>query len=328
MLATASMVVCQQRATPAALAPAVKDTPPAAVAGKAPVAQETIGTNDQLVIMSHEVGGLGERPYRVEADGTVTLPLVGKVRAEGFTVPQFEKELTAQFAVYVRSPQVTVRRLSSRADTIVVSGAFNNPGIYALSDRRAILDVLAAVGGLRPNSARTIRITRRLGEGHRPLPSSVENQETGTSTARINLSQIMEAPGGRDDLIIEPYDILYAGPSGTVYMTGAALRVGAFELGERDSFGLTELVAMAGGLRNDAALDKIKILRPILDGTRRAEIKIDGKAILEGRVADFRILPSDTVVVPVTRERAVIAKRALLMTIPIVASSLIYVAIR
>ena len=122
--------------------------------------------------------------------------------------------------------------------------------------------------------------------------------------------------------------LVYAGPSGTVYMTGAALRVGAFELGERDSFGLTELVAIAGGLRNDAALDKIKILRPILDGTRHAEIKIDGKAILEGRATDFRILPFDTVVVPVTREKAVIAKRALMMTVPIVVSSLIYVAIR
>jgi protein involved in polysaccharide export with SLBB domain len=42
---------------------------------------KTLSVNDQLVISATSVEGIGDKPYRVDADGTLTLPLVGKVRA-------------------------------------------------------------------------------------------------------------------------------------------------------------------------------------------------------------------------------------------------------
>ena len=320
--------ICQQR--PESLPPtaSVFDAQHGASGNKAPQLAQTLTINDQLTILASDIDGIGDRPFRVELDGTVTLPLVGKVRALGLTVEQFEKELIAQLGAFVRSPRVTVKRLAARADTIVVAGAFKNPGFHTLSERRTLLEVLLAVGGLQPNAARTITITRRLDGGRNPLPYAVEDLQAGVSTATVNVSRLMENPGAPDDTIIEPNDVLFAGPAGVVFLTGEVLRPGSFELAERDSFSVTELISLAGGLGKDAAPDKAKILRPILNGSRRAEIPVDVKSILDGRLAEFRILPNDMVVVPRARGRARAVKSVLRYVVPTVATALIYVALR
>jgi polysaccharide export outer membrane protein len=317
--------ICQQR--PESLPPAasVLGAQDDASGNKAPQLIQTLAINDQLVILASDVDGIGDRPFRVEFDGTVTLPLVGKVRALGLTVEQFEKELIGQLGGYVRSPRVTVKRLAARADTIVVAGAFRNPGVHTLSERRPLLDVLSAVGGLQPNAARTIKITRRLDGGRNPLPSAVEDPETGVSTATINVSRLIENPSMRDDIVIEPHDVLFAGPAGVVFLTGEVMRPGSFELAERDSFGVTELISMAGGLGRDAAPAKTKILRPILNGSRRAEIPVDVKNILDGGLADFRVLPNDMVVVPRSKGKAQVFLRPVVTyVVPAVSMILVY----
>ena len=320
--------ICQQR--PESLPPAasVLGAQNDASGNRAPQLIQTLAVNDQLVILASEVDGIGDRPFRVELDGTVTLPLVGRVRALGLTVEQFEKELTGQLGVYVRSPNVSVKRLAARADTIVVAGAFRNPGVHPLAERRPLLDVLSAVGGLQPNSARTVKITRRLAGRRSPLPASVEDPQTGISTATVNVSRLIENPGTRDDIIIEPQDVLFAGPAGVVFLTGEVLRPGSFELAERDSFGMTELISLAGGLGRDAAPAKTKILRPILNGTRRAEIPVDVKSIMDGRLADFPVLPNDMVVVPRSKGKARTVRSVAMYVVPTLATTLLYVAFR
>jgi len=91
---------------------------------------------------------------------------------------------------------------------------------------------------------------------------------------------------------------------------------------------VTELISLAGGLGRDAAPDKTKILRPILNGSRRAEIAVDVKSILDGRLDDFPILPNDLVVVPRSKGKARAVGRALMYVAPAVGTTLLYVALR
>jgi polysaccharide export outer membrane protein len=293
-----------------------------------PQAKQPLAINDQLVIFANEVEGISDRPFRVELDGAVNLPLVGKVRALGLTLEEFEKELTSQFMVYVRSPRISVKRLTTQADTIVVAGAFKNPGVYALPERRTLLDVLTAVGGLQPNAGRTIKITRRLAGASNPLPAAVEDRASGVSTATINLSRLIENPLARDEVTIEPHDVLFAGPAGVVFLTGEVLRPGPFELADRESFGVTELISLAGGLGREAEPDKTKILRPILNGSRRAEIAVDVKKILAGNQSDFPVLPNDMVVVPRAQGKKRALKSVAMFVGPALATTLIYVVVR
>ena len=119
-----------------------------------------------------------------------------------------------------------------------------------------------------------------------------------------------------------------AAPAGTVYLTGEVLKTGAFELADRDSIGVTELISQAGGFGRDAAPDKAKILRQILNGSKRAEIQVNLESILDGQTVDFPVLPNDIVVVPRTKGKGTAFKSALRYVVPTLATTLIYVALR
>jgi polysaccharide export outer membrane protein len=294
--------------------------------------RDVLKVNDQLLISAKDVPGMVDRPYRIDSDGTVTLPLVGKVRAEGLTLPEFEKELITQFGVYLRTPQISVKQMESTPDiaannTFVVAGSFKSPGVYPLADRRGVLDVISAAGGLQPNSSRSIRITRRIAGSRNPLPGGAQDPQAGTTVASVNLTRLIENPALREDVLIEPGDVLYAEPA-VVYLTGQVAKPGSFDLIDRESLGVTELIALGGGLTRDAAPQKAAVLRPILGGARRAEIPVDAKSILAGRQTDFRILPGDIVLIPPGKSVARAVGKIALIAIPALVATGIYAATR
>ena len=71
-------------------------------------ADYVIGPQDVLTIQVFDQADLGGK-YTVEADGTFTFPLIGRVKAGGLTLRAFESELKKQLADgYFKNPQVTV----------------------------------------------------------------------------------------------------------------------------------------------------------------------------------------------------------------------------
>src|SRR5689334_13767522 len=65
-----------------------------------------LGAGDQVSVQVLEVPEFGNRPYRVEPDGTVGLPLVGRMKVEGSTLEQFESQLTTKLKKQVLNPHV------------------------------------------------------------------------------------------------------------------------------------------------------------------------------------------------------------------------------
>ena len=285
-----------------------------------------IAADDRLLISAKNVDGPADTLYRVNSDGAITFPLVGAIRAEGLTIPQFEKHLTTQLAEYIRSPQVSVKRFVTRPETIIVAGAFKHPGIHPLSDHRALLDVISAVGGLE-STALAIRITHRVGQGQNTWASAAD-PVSGTGVMRVNLAHLTEDPGLNDNVLIEPQDVLFAETTVPVFLTGEVAKPGSFNIGEKSSLGLMELISLAGGLGKDAAPQKTRVLRPVLDGTRRTEIAVDAKSMLAGRAADFRVLPNDIVIVPRSDGKLRAVATAFRYAGPAALTSLIFFALR
>src|SRR5579871_4319342 len=70
------------------------------IAGLAPAQQPAVdpspnvatplGAGDEVSIAVVELPEFSAKAYRVDNDGTVSLPLIGRVQAAGFTLPQFE----------------------------------------------------------------------------------------------------------------------------------------------------------------------------------------------------------------------------------------------
>lgn len=84
--------------------------------------------------------------YFVEADGTIKIPYVGKVQAEGLTRLQLEKNLTDLFKDYTKNPVVNVRFLNY---SFSVLGEVTRPGRYSMqTERTTVLEAISMAGDL------------------------------------------------------------------------------------------------------------------------------------------------------------------------------------
>jgi len=84
--------------------------------------------------------------YLVEGDGTIKLPYLDKVKAEGLSRLQLENYITERMKEYTKNPVVNVRFLNYR---ITVMGAVQAPGSFSLpTERVTVLEALGLAGDL------------------------------------------------------------------------------------------------------------------------------------------------------------------------------------
>lgn len=120
-----------------------------------------IGKDDVIEIIVWKEPQLSGK-VRVVGDGTVTVPLVGRVNAEGLTCEQLQGELTKEFAKYTQNPTVMVRVANPVSHVFYILGEVNKPGAYALRSNEVLSQALAEAGGLTPFAdQREIRVVRR-----------------------------------------------------------------------------------------------------------------------------------------------------------------------
>jgi polysaccharide export outer membrane protein len=258
----------------------------------------TLGPNDQILIRAPGADEINDKPFRIDAEGYLNLPLVGRIRASGLSIAQLEMELVKRLREYIVQPQVIITPVQFRGDPIFFEGMFQRPGIYTLSGRRTLVEMLALVGGLQPNASRRIKIRRHAEYGPIPLPSAVEDSENKVSMVEISFASLRQNVNPAEDIILKPYDVVIVDRAELIYVGGEVTRVGGIELGERDFMSVTQALTMSGGFTRDANKSKVRVLRPVLNTSRRHEIDIDLTGIYEGKVNDFPLLPNDVLYVP------------------------------
>ena len=264
-----------------------------------------LGANDQVLIRAAAVEEINERPFRIDAEGNINLPLLGRVRAGGMTVQELETDLVRRLREYVREPQVIITVVQFRSEPVFFVGLFKNPGIYPLQGRRTLVEMLTGLGGLQPNASRHIKITRRAEYGAIPLPNAIADPDKKISTVEISMASLRENVNPAEDILLQPYDVISVERAEMVYMNGEVGKVGGIELGERDSITVAQALTQSGGFSRDANKSKVRILRPIENTNRRAEIDINVKRVFEGKDNDFPLLPNDLLYVPRSYTRTV-----------------------
>jgi polysaccharide export outer membrane protein len=286
-----------------------------------------LGANDQVIIRAFEVDEINEKPFRIDSDGSITLPLVGVVKAAGLTVQELEADLTNRLKTYVKDPHVTINVTQFRTEPVFFVGAFQKPGIYPLEGRRTLVEMLSSVGGLQPNASRRIKVTRRAESGPIPLPNAVVDPENKVSTVEINMGSLRENVNPAEDIVLEPYDTISVGRAELIYIQGEIGHTGAFELGERESLSVLQVITLAGGLSHDADPSKAEILRPVLNSSRRAEIPLNLTSILATRENDVPLLANDLLYVPRAKSRKQLAGKIALYALPLI-PTIILLALR
>lgn len=107
-----------------------------------------IGGQDLLNVSVFGVEELS-KDVRVNAKGQISLPLIGTVLAGGRTVQELEKDLAQKYsATYLQNPQVSVFVKEFSSQRITLEGAINKPGIYPITGKISLLQVIAMAGGV------------------------------------------------------------------------------------------------------------------------------------------------------------------------------------
>jgi polysaccharide export outer membrane protein len=220
------------------------------------------------------------------------------VKAGGISVEQLQKDLLVKLKTYVRNPQIVITVTQFRSEPLFLVGAFKTPGIYTLQGQRTLVEILTSIGGLQPNASRRVKVTRKNEYGRIPLSKTVDDPDGGSNSAEINIGSLRDNIAPAEDIVLKPYDVLSVERAEMVYINGEVGKVGGFEINERESMSVTQLITLAGGWGKDADPAKAKVLRPVLNTSRRAEIPLDLKRVLDGKANDFPLLPNDVLYVP------------------------------
>src|SRR6202167_4841767 len=67
-----------------------------------------LGPNDQILIRAPEAEEIDNRPFRIDGDGNINLPLVGRIHAAGMALQELMADLVKRLREYVRAPRVFV----------------------------------------------------------------------------------------------------------------------------------------------------------------------------------------------------------------------------
>ena len=100
--------------------------------------------------------------FTIDGSGFARLPLIGQVRASGYTSQQLEAVIGSALAQgYLKSPRVSVEVVTYRPFYII--GAVNRPGQYAYVDHMNALTAVALAGGFTNGAVESVVFVRREG---------------------------------------------------------------------------------------------------------------------------------------------------------------------
>ena len=257
-----------------------------------------LGPDDQLKVWALGLDEIPDRPLRVDARGTVDIPLIGRVQAGGQTLGAFRQELLKRLESQVWNPQVSVEIVEFGSQPVTVLGAVMQPGQHQLRGRKTLAEVLSLAGGLRPDSGYSVKITRSKQYGAIPLDSAKWDASGNFSVAEVPVKGMLEAQNPADNILVRPHDVITVPTAETVYVIGDVGKPGAIVLKERESISVMQALAMAEGLARTAKPSDAKILRTPPGSSQRIELPVNLKAVLAGRAEDVSLRANDILFVP------------------------------
>jgi polysaccharide export outer membrane protein len=250
---------------------------PAAAAGTQ--ADYVIGSQDILAIAVWDQPDLAGK-YTVELDGTIGFPLIGRVKAGGLTLRDFEMELKRRLSDgYFKNPQVTVAVEQYRSQRIFIVGDVRAPGTYPLTGDMTLIEALARAGY---TAAREVVIVRSRGAQGPVLPG----QDKNADVVRVDLKEF-ESGQMSQNVRLSDGDTIFVPQteSDYVYVFGEVRSPGVHVI-KKDTTVL-QVLSIAGGLTEFASASRMKVVR-VVDGKKK-EVRVKMTDILQ---------PGDTLIVP------------------------------
>ena len=245
-----------------------------------------IGRQDLLEM---SVFGLDElsQTVRVADDGSITLPLLGRMVVAGLTKGELEALIARLLEErFVRDPQVTIFVKEYESKKVAVSGAVKKPGTYEMLGEKTLLEMISLAGGLDVDLGKQIIIFRKGDQG-------------ADTRLAVDLDRLVYEADPALNLVVLPGDIVYvpAEEKVRIFVSGAVRNPNIYEIPRDEPITVLKAITLAGGTTDRAAEKKVQIIRENGDGARET-IAVNLRKVKRGKAEDPAIREDDLILVP------------------------------
>jgi polysaccharide export outer membrane protein len=263
-----------------------------------------VGPGDVLSVVIFAGGSSQEAlELSVSSDGTINFPFLGKVKAEGLSIPELSALVTKPLAAdYFVDAQVIINVTDYKSKKVYITGAIEKPGLYSLdSATTTLLEFIAKAGGPtndRGNFAYILKGSIADLDPNREIGELVREEQS----IRVNLRELLDQGIYERNIELQAGDVVYLPRTSfsdlthyKVYVLGKVEEPGVYDFQE----GLTALDAciLAGGFAKYAAPNRTVLTRRESEGSQET-ISIDLDRVRKGKGKDIALRPGDRIYVP------------------------------
>ena len=259
--------------------------------GVAPAAAEYIvGASDVLVVSVFNQPQLTGK-YLVQADGTITFPLLGRIKVGGLAMQDIETTLQDGLAKgqFLKNPQVGVTVDQYRSQQILLMGELRQPGTLDFTGSMTLLTALARAGSTTDRAGYEYLVLRPRSNSspvvdQAGVARAVESKDT--QVLRADLERL-QAGALTENLVLRGGDTVVVPKVETVFLSGQVTSPGEFPI--RKGTTVRQLLSLAGGVTERGSEGRIQIIRKVNGEERKIDVEVKDT-----------VQPGDTIVV---RER-------------------------
>jgi polysaccharide export outer membrane protein len=232
------------------------------------VKQYIVGPNDVLSINVFDHPQLTGK-FMVQADGTFTFPLLGRVKVGGLDVQQIEDDVRKRLADgFLKNPQVGVTVEQYRSQQVIITGEVRNPQTLEFNGSLTLMTALARAGSITERAAPEALVMR---DG-KPIQVDLTGLQSGVLSS---------------DVVLRGGDTVVVPKAAMAFVSGHVVSPGEYPI--RKDMTVRQLLSLAGGPTDRGSTGRMQVIRKVGNEDKTLDIELQDP-----------VQPNDTIVV---RER-------------------------
>ena len=232
----------------------------------APTEGYVIGAQDNLNVIVTDEADLTNK-YRVDSDGTITMPYLSRVLLAGLSLQEAQDKITAMLKKdFLKNPQVRIEVDQFKARSVLMTGEVRNQGKVLLTGTSmSLLEALALAGSATQNASNEVLIM------HPPKPG-----ERAPDPITVNRKDLELGKAGRE-ISLQDGDIVNVPVAKRFYISGFVKNPGSFVLDTGTTVG--QAIILAGGLADRGSDRRIRIGRVVNGKTEDIPANMEDKVL-------------------------------------------------
>src|SRR5262245_40332887 len=202
--------------------------------------------------------------YRVDTDGTITLPYVGRQAAAGMTVIDLQSKITALLKDgYLQNPQVLIDVDVYKSRSVLVVGEVRSPGKVQLTGlTMSLLEALALAGSPTSAAANEVIVV------HTPKPGEASKEIV------VNRRDLELGRAGLD-VTLQDGDLINVPTAKRFWVSGQVKNPGNYVLDPGTT--VAQVLILAGGLTERGSDRRLTFIRTVNGKIVEVSAKMDDK---------------------------------------------------